>query len=218
MPVLTSEKNVRLFWAVLVSALVHSVLVVWAGNGRKLGPTAPSSALAMDARIVGRASGVASDHMPDKNTQQPTPKPAGVLTDQERTVLSVDEGGKVETDAVGRATSGDLADDRSGTTERTQDVFYPSHQLDRRPVPVSAPNPRKYLAWLDIPPVPFRLRLFVDAAGEVVDVVGDFPGCFEEKHIAAIERMFRATTFVPGNVDARDVPSYLDIEIALAGS
>ena len=83
-------------------------------------------------------------------------------------------------------------------------------------MPVSAPDPRKYLAGIDIPPIPFRVRLLIDASGKVVSVEGDFASSPIEPHIGAIQRMFLATTFIPGNLAGRDVPSYMDIELELA--
>lgn len=93
--------------------------------------------------------------------------------------------------------------------------FYPSAALDRPPLPISAPNPRKFLSGTDIPSLLFRLRLYVDSAGTVVSVETRQPIAMEETSIQPVKDMFLATMFVPGRLKGRDVPSYLDVEVQL---
>jgi hypothetical protein len=94
-------------------------------------------------------------------------------------------------------------------------VFFPSTVLDRPPLPISAPNPRRFLSGTDIPPLPFRLRLYVDGTGEVVGVEAQLPIAMEESSIRPVKDMFLATLFVPGRLKGRDVPRYLDVEVQL---
>lgn len=91
--------------------------------------------------------------------------------------------------------------------------FFPNAILDREATPISTPNPRKYLAGFDIPAVPFRLRLFVDRFGQVVDVRLLQPSLVDEAEIQPIKDMFAATPFIPGKLNDQEVPSYQDIEV-----
>jgi hypothetical protein len=93
--------------------------------------------------------------------------------------------------------------------------FYPNRLLDRRAVPISAPNPREFLTGTSIPAVPFRLRLYVDEVGKVVRVEVRKPIVIDESRLQAVKDMFLATLFIPGHLKGRDVPAYLDIEIEL---
>lgn len=96
-----------------------------------------------------------------------------------------------------------------------QPFFFPSRVLQRSPLPISAPDPRQYLAATDIPAIPLRLRLYIDAAGMVVNIDGDFSDLLSQPQINAIKTMFYATTFIPGHFRAQDVASYMDIEVQL---
>jgi hypothetical protein len=91
--------------------------------------------------------------------------------------------------------------------------FLPNAILDREAIPISTPNPRKYLAGSDIPAVPFRLRLFVDRFGQVVDVRLLQPSFLDEAEIQPIKNMFMATPYIPGKLKDQEVPSYQDIEV-----
>ncbi|WP_338416852.1 hypothetical protein [uncultured Sphaerotilus sp.] len=97
--------------------------------------------------------------------------------------------------------------------------FLPASGLDRRPTPVSAPDPR----WLDAlanqtgSGLPLRLRLFITAAGEVVDVEPVQVSELDGFALPALQAMFRDTAFLPGRVQGRDVASQMELEIQLDG-
>lgn len=97
--------------------------------------------------------------------------------------------------------------------------FLPASGLDRRPTPVSAPDPR----WLDTlanqtaSGLPLRLRLFITAAGEVVDVEPVQVSELDHFALPALQAMFRDTAFLPGRVQGRDVASQMELEIQLDG-
>jgi len=93
--------------------------------------------------------------------------------------------------------------------------FYPNRQLDRYAVPISAPDPQKFLTGTNIPAVPFRLRLFIDEFGKVVQAEALPPFTLGEAHLRVVKEMFLATAFIPGRLGGRDVPAYLDIQIQL---
>jgi hypothetical protein len=117
--------------------------------------------------------------------------------------------------ALGEHDGAAMVPDASGRTA-SEGRFYPNRLLDRRAVPISAPNPREFLTGTSIPAVPFRLRLYVDEAGKVVRVEVREPFVIEESRLQVVKDMFLATPFIPGHLKGRDVPAYLDIEIELA--
>lgn len=92
--------------------------------------------------------------------------------------------------------------------------FVPPARLDRPALPRSAPD-IGLLQGLNWSGRPVLLRLYVDAAGTVVDVrvlqAGEDPAVVD-----GLRRMFLATGFVPGRAGGADVPSYRDIELDLA--
>lgn len=94
-------------------------------------------------------------------------------------------------------------------------LYYPNRLLQRQPKPISAPNPKKYLTGLDFPAMPLRLRLFIGDTGTVDDVSVSSTSAYSAAQIEAITAMFRATSFIPGRLEQRDVPCYMDIEINL---
>jgi hypothetical protein len=97
--------------------------------------------------------------------------------------------------------------------------FLPARVLDRRPAPVSAPDPR----WLDElahqpgSGLPLRLRLFITAAGEVVGVEPVEVSALDAVALPALQAMFRDTAFLPGRVQGRDVASQIELELHLDG-
>jgi hypothetical protein len=62
--------------------------------------------------------------------------------------------------------------------------------------------------------VPMRLRIFVDAAGTVVDVIV-LQSADADDVVQSVRRMFLATGFIAARVNGLDVPSYKDVEIAI---
>ncbi|MFZ2972845.1 MAG: hypothetical protein WA049_09405 [Ferribacterium limneticum] len=95
-------------------------------------------------------------------------------------------------------------------------IYFPTHLMERRPFPVSAPTASKYLNKASLPAIVVRLRLFIDSHGKVVDIRFISPENLEEKVNQQISEMFFATSFVPGNIHGIDLPSYMDIELDLA--
>lgn len=98
--------------------------------------------------------------------------------------------------------------------------FLPASGLDRRPTPVSAPDTR----WLDAlanqtgSGLPLRLRLFITAAGEVVEVEPVQVSELDTFALPALQAMFRDTAFLPGRVQGRDVASQIELELRLDGA
>lgn len=97
------------------------------------------------------------------------------------------------------------------------DLFLPASWLERRPTPLSAPDPR----WLDElanqpgSGLPLRLRLLITAAGEVVGVEPVQVSALDAFALPALQAMFRDTAFLPGRYQGRDVASQIDLELQL---
>lgn len=98
----------------------------------------------------------------------------------------------------------------------TVPFFFPTHVLGRPALPITAPDPKKFLSGKEFPALPFKLRLYIDAAGRVVRVVGLEIEMFDERLLQPVIEMFYATRFIPGGHEGKDVPSFMDIEIELS--
>lgn len=91
-------------------------------------------------------------------------------------------------------------------------AYLPSSAMERRPVPISEPDVSSVRT--DIASgVPVRLRLYIDRLGNVVSVVPLVAAEADAAFVSALARMFRATTFLPGQRGGVDVASYMDIEL-----
>ena len=87
--------------------------------------------------------------------------------------------------------------------------FWPPNYLERQPVPVSAPDTRS-LTGRVVPSGLVRLRLFIDATGQVSKV--SLQGA-QEADWSPLQRMFEATRFIPGRRGGQDVASWVEIEV-----
>src|SRR6516225_8773642 len=85
----------------------------------------------------------------------------------------------------------------------------------RAPAPARSAPDTALLEGLQWSGVPMRIRLFVDAAGTVVDVVVLRSNDADDV-VRRVRQMFLATGFNAARADGRDVPSYKDIELSLA--
>lgn len=110
--------------------------------------------------------------------------------------------------------SGKKNSGRSNDVSKT--YYFPSHLLERAPVPVSAPNPREHLTGTAIPAIPIKIRLYINASGTVVNIEVLGPDFLDSSLIEPIKNMFYATSFIAGNRRGKDVGSYIDIEIELS--
>ena len=110
--------------------------------------------------------------------------------------------------------SGKKNSGRSNEVSKT--YYFPSHLLERAPVPVSAPNPREHLTGTAIPAIPIKLRLYINASGTVVNIEVLGPDFLDTSLIEPIKNMFYATSFIAGNRRGKDVGSYINIEIELS--
>jgi hypothetical protein len=95
----------------------------------------------------------------------------------------------------------------------TEPGFVPAEQLDAPVVPRSAPELGR-LQGFAFSGLPLKLRLFIDAQGQVVSVrVLSAHEAAQTVH--AVVAMFTATAFVPGRRAGTRVPSFTDIELQL---
>lgn len=96
-------------------------------------------------------------------------------------------------------------------------THWPAEQLDRRPVPVSAPpdpGDDPGLATLPFSGQPLRLRLYIDAQGRVEQVEPVDVDPFDaDTLLPRLQAMFLRTAYVPGLRDGREVASVSEIEI-----
>ncbi len=84
--------------------------------------------------------------------------------------------------------------------------------LDMPPMPRSAPD-ATLVEGVAHSGMPIRLRLFIEADGTVSDIELQFAQAEDEPAAQRLAEMFRATGFLPGRLNGRDVASFLDIEI-----
>lgn len=216
------SQRIRLPGSLLVSLALHLVLLGSIGCHAGLGWTQRPSTPAVEARLVGRTGSRQSTPAYTLSAQHDELPPREETRHESGTEVTADERSEaappietfIDSDKTESESIVCSSMDCDGSA-KGQPFFYPSRVLNRSPVPISAPDPRKYLAGIDIPPIPFRVRLLIDASGTVVSVESDFASSPIEPHISAIQRMFLATTFIPGNLAGRDVPSYMDIELEL---
>ncbi len=104
-----------------------------------------------------------------------------------------------------------------GVEPTTADAFVASEQLDRPIVPKSAPDTGQ-LEGLGFSGFPIRLRLLIDALGQVVDVAVLQAQSGDEEAVAHLKAMFFATAYIPGQLHGRPVPSRTDIELSLGAT
>lgn len=93
-------------------------------------------------------------------------------------------------------------------------VFVPSGRLDRPLVPMSAPDTSR-LDGLHFSGLPIRLRLLIDASGQVIDVLTLMAATDDEDAVERIKAMLFATAYIPGRLNGVAVAAQLDLELQL---
>ena len=91
--------------------------------------------------------------------------------------------------------------------------YLPSQRLERAVVPRSSPD-ESMLAGVAFSGLPLRLRLFIDRAGSVVDVVV-LQSSEDDEALDRLRRMFLDTLFIAGRHQGADVASYQDVELSI---
>ena len=128
-----------------------------------------------------------------------------------RTMAASDRGGDA---AKPRAPAPAPAPVPSARDAEPTAAFLAPENVDVPARPRSAPD-TALLEGLQWSGVPMRIRLFVDAAGTVVDVVVLRSNDADDV-VRRVRQMFLATGFNAARADGRDVPSSKDIELSLA--
>lgn len=188
------QRSIGFNWPLLlgctVSLLIHgTIFVAWHTDSHH---NASRTALVIGFRIV------------PPNLSQ-TQRYEGIVLSAKNSELAKPPGGS------------DLEQDSEGSAPTPPStIYFPTHLMERRPFPVSAPTASKYLNKATLPAVVVHLRLFIDANGKVVDIAFMLPENLDERASRQISEMFFATSFVPGNIHGIDLPSYMDIELDLA--
>jgi len=93
-------------------------------------------------------------------------------------------------------------------------VFVPSSKLDSPLVPMSAPDTSR-LDGLNFSGQLIRLRLLVNAAGQVAEVLVLQAAPEDADAVDHIKAMFFATTYIPGRLHGKPVAAQLDMELQL---
>lgn len=110
--------------------------------------------------------------------------------------------------STGDAPSAPLHDLR---TEPDAD-YIPSALLEQSPLPVSAPDER-VLTDTASTGQPLTIRLLIDAQGQVRAVLPQDVHPDDRPFFERLQAMFLATSFLPGRMEGRDVPTRLDLVI-----
>jgi hypothetical protein len=93
-------------------------------------------------------------------------------------------------------------------------VFVPSAKLDSPLVPMSAPDTNQ-LDGLNFSGQLIRLRLLVNAAGQVAEVLVLQAAPEDAEAVEHIKAMFFATTYIPGRLHGQPVAAQIDMELQL---
>ncbi|KAF7600225.1 MAG: hypothetical protein CGU28_03825 [Candidatus Dactylopiibacterium carminicum] len=170
----------------LASCLVHGALLLAHAPWQASGPT--DAAMRNETPLAARLHPAQLVGSPPQEEATPAPTPARRGSPQ----------------GTGRESSA------RNTPVTPQEMHYwPADSLERRPVPVSAPDSR-WLEGADLPAANVRLRLYIDAEGRVrrTEIVAD-----DAEAWAPVRRMFEETRFLPGRRAGESVPSWLEIEL-----
>ncbi|MCL2346334.1 MAG: hypothetical protein FWC58_10855 [Desulfobulbus sp.] len=184
-------------WSLFVHFLVLTFLAAHQERPRLLQPPPPALSVYL-AALGGNPVTPLADSRPVLHDDQQT-DPALVAADDDAQAAKPAKAGE----------DGEAA-------KPEQPIYFPSRILDRPTVPVSAPDPRRFLTGTDLPALPIRLRLFVDTTGRVTKIDILPPEYIDPERIEPVKAMFMATRFIPGSIRGTRLPSYLDIEIMLS--
>lgn len=107
-----------------------------------------------------------------------------------------------------------LAQERHGADMRDQSLsdYLPSNQLDVIAGPVSEPA-YHILDGVQSSGRPIRLRLFIDANGNLKEIRVIHAEDGDSAAVTRIRAMFFTTAFLPGRRNGKDTASYIDVDI-----
>ncbi|MEX8518487.1 MAG: hypothetical protein AB3X44_08230 [Leptothrix sp. (in: b-proteobacteria)] len=94
-------------------------------------------------------------------------------------------------------------------------TYLPASALDRPALPRSAPDTH-LLDDVPLSGLPLQLRLYIDRNGQVTEVQLLQAHPDDAAALAALQRMFSATAYIPGRLAGQDVASFVDIEIHIS--
>lgn len=219
------DSDARLQWGLFISLLAH--LLVLGGMAVSSGEGRQGRALALEVILPDRAgAGTRSPELQVTAAAEavlsiPASSPSASLRQFSETPAPAADGlAAGESGGVGMPDGEVVAADSEGDDAQSDPpptIFLPSKSLDRSPTPISAPDPRKYLTGVDFPTSSFRLRLYIDAQGAVVNIETNGEATpLDDQQMEKVKEMFYATAFIPGNLQGRDVASYVDVIVDLA--
>lgn len=192
-----NRRSLHVCAAVLPLALVVHAAVAWLVlGGARHGNVTQAQHGAVAMQLVALVS-------PPKPVKGPeSPRAASVVQASRQPPVAPPEGAATVETPPGRAA-------RSEAFE----AFKPPADLERTAVPRSAPDV-SMLEGLSFSGWPMRLRLYVDSAGRVVEVVV-LQAVEDDEVLERVRSMFLSTGFIAGRSRGEDVASYKDVELAL---
>jgi hypothetical protein len=90
--------------------------------------------------------------------------------------------------------------------------FFPPADLDISALPVTEPD-YSLLNGFANSHLPIKLRLFIDTRGKIVDIQVLQADERDNEAATRIRAMFFIAKFLPGRLNRKDVPSFLDVEV-----
>jgi hypothetical protein len=94
-------------------------------------------------------------------------------------------------------------------------TYLPASALDRPALPRSAPDTH-LLDDVPLSGLPLQLRIYIDRHGQVTEVQLLQAHPDDTGALAALQRMFSATAYIPGRLGGQDVASFVDIELQIS--
>lgn len=94
-------------------------------------------------------------------------------------------------------------------------TYLPASALDRPALPRSAPDTH-LLDDVPLSGLPLQLRIYIDRSGQVTEVQLLQAHPDDAAALAALQRMFSATAYIPGRLADQDVASFVDIELQIS--
>ncbi|MGA2550036.1 MAG: hypothetical protein ABSF50_07790 [Burkholderiaceae bacterium] len=221
---LSRRTEFRILSALVVSVALHAVGAALISGGVLFG-NHPQANARFEARLTGPAKnsraieGMAA--VSEVGKKAPAPSTGATDPDATRPDLAHPgaalHSGELTSQGESAAIERDLpARDRIAHRRELVSPFLPPEQVDRAAYPLGSPNLAALQFVTAYSGLPVRLRLFIGAKGDVVDVktLRFVPG--DEEVATLLVQVWSRVTFVPARREGKDVPSYIDVEFHLS--
>jgi len=187
---------------------VHIALLAALSHHWWPGPTGPGTGARAGPHLVlldaERVAALSRPGAPDGNAAVAPPASAASFSDTKTPPAADTSAASAATPFAARPT----------VPEAGVGIYRPVTALDFPIRPRSAPDISALagIAWSGLP---LRVRLFIDAAGTVVDVQV-LQSAEQDALVEGVRRMFLATGFTAGIENGKPVPCYKDIELTIS--